>query len=372
MPGISAAMILALASLTALAPDAAFIESQAGGSAAGLGPAARNEAIRDAQTAMVVNRLETLAPMRDFSLFAPILKTPERFVPSYRVVEERTTENATHVEIAGQLLDAQLKQEAAALILASHGEKPRAILIVSERIAPGVPRPLDQKGVAEEAISEKLREAKFDVVDSRQLLAEYSEDALLQYLGGSPNLASQLARAHLADIAILGSAVSFVEGGTEAESSLRQHRAELNLRVIRAADGFVLDEIETEAKLFSADAREGGILSVKDACEKVAFAVINAAALGMLGGAPQNQVFLTIEGLGHGTLLDQILQTIQQVPGVDSVEEMYASDEMVRMAVAYAGPMGPFVDALSGGKYEGCSLHTKSVVNRDMTVRVRQ
>jgi len=369
---IGAMTILALASFTALETDTALLETLAHGSAAGLGPAASSQAIRNAQTAMIIDRIETLAPMRDFSLFAPLLENPERFVPSYRVVEERTTDDATHVEIAGQILDELLKRDIAALVLASHADKPRVIVMVSERIAPGVPRKLHEEGVAEEAICEKLREAKFDVVSSQQLVNARTEDELLEILGGSPNLASQLARTHLADIAIFGSAVAFVEGGKQVEPSLRRHRAELKLRVIRAADGLVLEEIESEAELLSCDAREGGNLSVKDACEKVAPALMNASALGMLGGAPRNQVYLTIEGIGHGAEFDQILQTIKTVPGVDSIEEMYASDEMVRMAVAYSGPMGSLVDALASGKYDGCTLHTKSVVNRDMTVCVRQ
>jgi hypothetical protein len=368
MFAISAITILALASFGSVAGDSILIESHAEGSAPGLGPAARNEAIRNAQAKMVIDRLEALAPVRDFSLFAPLIENPERFLPSYRVVDERTSDDATHVEIAGQLLDVLLKREAAALVLSSYADKPRAILIVSERVAPGVPRLLSEEGVAEGAIKERLCDAKFDVIDSRQLLAEHSEADLLQCLGGSPDLACQLARRHLADIAILGSAVSFIEDGT----TLRRHRAEIELRVIRAADGYLLEDIDSVAELTSADARQGGIVSVNDACEKVAFAIMNAAALGMLGGAPQNQVYLTVEGLGHGVQLDQILQTIKTLPGVDSVEEMYASDEIVRMAVNYAGPMGPFVDALSSRKYDGYSLHTKSVVNRDMTVRVRQ
>jgi hypothetical protein len=371
MSGIGAALTILLASLVPLATDSIPLEVQGEGYAAGLGPAARAEAIRVAQTAIIIQRLETLAPNRDFALFAPMLEQPERFVPSYRVIDEETTDNATHVEIAGQLLDAELKRNAAALILHSRADKPRVILIISERISPGTPRSFQDEGVAESAIAEKLEEAKFEVMDSRQLLSANTEDELRQYLGGSPSLASQLARRELADVAILGSAASFIEAGNSKNAGLRRHRAELDLRVIRAADGYILEEIESAAELISVDSGQGGVLSVKDACEKISDPLINAAALGLLGGAPQNQIYLTIEGLGGGEQLEQILKRIKTVPGVESVDEMYTTDEMARMAIAYSGPMGPFVDALSANRYDGYFLHTESVVNRDMTVSVR-
>lgn len=368
MSGIGAAIAIALISL---APDTALREMRGEGHAAGLGPAARAEAIRNAQTAIVIQRLESLAPTRDFTVFAPVIEGSERFVPNYRVLSEETTDAATHVEIAGQLLDAQLKHDAARLILDSHVDKPRVILLVSERISPGTPRSFHEEGVAEAALAEKLSEAKFDIIDSGDLITVHTEDELQQYVGGSPNLASQLARRELADVAILGSAVSFMEASDSRDAGLHRHRAELDLRVIRAADGVVLEESKAEAELISVDPQQGGELSVRDACDKVVNAVIDAAALGLLGGAPRGQIYLTIEGLTGGTQLDQILERIKGVPGVESVEEMYASAEMARMAIAYSGPMGPFVDALSAHRYDGYTLHTESVVNRDMTVSVR-
>ncbi|MBM3289877.1 MAG: hypothetical protein FJY92_06965, partial [Candidatus Hydrogenedentes bacterium] len=44
------------------------------GAAPGLGPAARSSSIRDAQTAIVIERLEHLAPSRDFTVFAPLVQ----------------------------------------------------------------------------------------------------------------------------------------------------------------------------------------------------------------------------------------------------------------------------------------------------------
>lgn len=372
MSGIGAALVIALVTVTSATSDSAPREMRGEGHAPGLGPAARAEAVRDAQTAIVIQRLETLAPTRDFSVFAPVLEHAEQFVPNYRFLSEDTTETATHVEIAGQLLDAQLKHDAARLILDSYADKPRVILLVSERISPGTPRSLQNEGVAEAALSEKLSEAKFDVIDSQDLIATHTEEELQRYLGGSPNLAGQLARRELADVAILGSAASFMEAGDSRDAELHRHRAELDLRVIRAADGFVLEELKAEAELISVDPQQGGELSVRDACDKVVGAVIDAAALGLLGGAPRNQIYLTIEGLAGGTQLEPIVERIKSVPGVESVEEMYASDEMARMAIAYSGPMGPFVDALSAYRHDGYFLHTESVVNRDMTVVLRQ
>ncbi len=372
MPLIRVIGIVTLASLTAFAADLAPVETQADGTAAGLGPAARGAAIRNAQANIVVNRLEILAPTRDFSLFASIVENPERYVPAYRVIREDTTDNATTVEIAGEVLDAKLRRDAAKRILESHAQKPRVILMVDERIAPDEPRALKDKGVAEDAIAEKLRDAKFDVVDSRELLAKNSEADLRQFLGGSPGLLSELARTHLADIVIVGNASALLEGGADGKSGLHRLHAKVDLRVIRAADAYELDDVKTEAVLFSADVREGGALCVTDACDKAAPALVDAAALGMLGGTPQDKVYLTIEGLEGKAQLDQILATIQAVPGVDSVDQMYTSDVMVRLAVAYSGSMTPFVDALSRGKYDGRYLHIRSVVNRDMTVQIRR
>ena len=55
--------------------------SVSGEGALQLGPAARSSAIEDAQEAIVLDRLEELAPSRDFSIFTPLLRKPRRRFP---------------------------------------------------------------------------------------------------------------------------------------------------------------------------------------------------------------------------------------------------------------------------------------------------
>ncbi|MCC6490586.1 MAG: hypothetical protein IT364_24080, partial [Candidatus Hydrogenedentes bacterium] len=237
-----------------LAAASAPIETRAEGTALGLGPAARSEAIREAQRAMVISRLETLAPTRDFSAFAILIEKPETYVPAYRVLSESKTEDSTHVEIAGDLLDAKLRQDAAACLLNGNGQRPRVALIVTERIEPSPPRPLTEKGVAESAIAEKLRIAQFEVLECEELISEFGEEQIRLCAGGSPEVAAQIARQVLADIAVLGAVTTVAEREEgKTDSDLKRCRAHLRLRVIRASDAYILDELEADAELYSAD-----------------------------------------------------------------------------------------------------------------------
>ncbi len=373
MISLAAALAMVAASFTGMGVEHTTLELQSEGNALGLGPAARSAAVHDAVKAMVIARLEALAPTRDFSAFASIIERADAYVLNCRVIEETTSDDSTHVEIAADLLDARLKADAAALVLSGYGRKPRIVLLVSERIAPGEPRELTEPGVAETAIEEELRRARLEVYVSQDLLGRAGVDELMQCLAGSPELAGQLARSCLADIAILGTATTRAEQGQRPSASgLKRVHATLHLRVIRAADGYILDEVDSEAELLSEDPEEGGILAIKDACEKVTSALSNAAALGILGGTPRDKVFMTVEGLGADALLEQILQTIRTCPGVGEIKEMYASDEMVRLSIAYTGPMGAMVDALAAGRFSDYQLETHTVVDRDMTVRIRK
>ncbi|MCC6699850.1 MAG: hypothetical protein IT365_29780 [Candidatus Hydrogenedentes bacterium] len=347
------------------------IETRGEGTALGLGPAARSEAIREAQRAMVISRLETLAPTRDFSAFATLIEKPETYVPAYRVLSESKTEDSTHVEIAGDLLDAKLRQDAAACLLEGNGQRPRVALIVTERIEPSPPRALAEKGVAESAIAEKLRIAQFEVVESKDLIAEFGEEQIRLCAGGSPDVAAQIARHVLADIAVLGAVTTVAEREEgKTASDLKRCRAHLRLRIIRASDAYVLDELETDAELYSADVREGGATAVEDACEKCVPALTSTAALGMLAGTPDGQVYVTIDGLGNGTQLEAILAALRSCPGMGEIQEMYTSDTMVRVAAAFSGSMRELVDAVASRKYAGVLVKIQSVINRDVTIKV--
>ncbi|MDZ4858837.1 MAG: hypothetical protein SGI88_07615, partial [Candidatus Hydrogenedentes bacterium] len=70
----TASLLSLLATAFAFGAEETPVKVIGEGTALGLGPAARSAAILDAQTTIVLDRLEALALSRDFTVFTPILE----------------------------------------------------------------------------------------------------------------------------------------------------------------------------------------------------------------------------------------------------------------------------------------------------------
>lgn len=338
------------------------------GEAAGLGPAARSAAIADAQTAILLDRLEKIAPSRDFSVFSSVIQAAPSFYQSFKVLSESKSEDSTHVQIEGQLLERKLKQEIAAIALAQNFVTPRIIVIAREAYTPDSVEDPAKPGIIEKKLHEELKRVQFELVPPEALRAKIPVEKWAKCLDADSEYAAMLARDMLADIVVLGSATT-----SEAESksrSMHRMRSEVALRVVRAEDGYVIDIPKAEAVVNCAEPSEGGAQAVDDACGKLVGDVKTAIALGALSGAPNDALLVTIEGVAADTDIQAIGSAIKQCLAIDSIETVFNEAGSLRLKVFYAGEVGNAADCIAMVRLSHGMLRLQTAIGRNLKFRI--
>ena len=300
------------------------------GTAVGLGPAARSKAIADAQAAIVLERIERIAPSRDFSIFTPILRSAPSFFESSKTVKETKTEDSTQVEIEGQLLERKLKEQIADVALGQHFVTPRIVILSSEQLSPDLQPDLSKQGIIEKKLYDDLKRIQFEIVSSDQSRERIPTAKWSECIDGSPELGAILAREIMADIVVLGSGKAVVE---EERRGVNRVRGDVSLCIVRTDDGYVLDTPKAFAIVNSADPVEGAKQAIEDACAKLVGDTKTAVALGALGGTPIDALLVTIDGVSNDTQGESILGALQVCLGVEKPQVIYSGNNRVRARV---------------------------------------
>ncbi|MBX7259085.1 MAG: hypothetical protein K1Y02_22170 [Candidatus Hydrogenedentes bacterium] len=333
------------------------------GAAQGAGPDARDAAILNALTNLVMERLEQLVPSRDFSQFATILENAPAYFESYAVVGETHLNDATQVEIEGRLLEANILADASSQVLRTYADPPRVVLFIVEK---GGKRPPDEAarlGAAERKLGDALRKARFDIVDSDTLREDRSDETLSDLETQAPEEIAAVGRHYSADIIVAGHAAVTSEP-TVPGSNVNKITTDLSLRVIRAIDGAVLAEPATQAIVNGAKISEGANQALQDAADKVFGEVMSASVIGMVSTQAGDAVTLTIDRLGEKERLDSIVALLQKLPGMKSVETAYTSADLAKLKLSYSGRMGTLIDRLSAAKFNGFHVDPHTVMDR--------
>lgn len=341
------------------------------GVAEGLGPAARNAAVLHAQTALVLSRIEALAPGRDYTLFESMLAAAPSYVRSYKLVREEKEEGSTRVQIEAELLEAKLKHDLAEVVLSSKLPPPTVLLLVTETLAPEPRRELSEEGIVESKLRELLRQAHFEVVDPIDVRAKAGLPRLEECVSGDPEAAAQLAREFLADIAVIGESLTTFEKHSP-QGNLLKNTGVVSLKVIRATDAYIIDEPKADASVQSVHPKDGGRLALEDASLEILDDLKAAAAVGAIGVNLDSAILVTLKGATSADLLAEFAAAVKEECGAQSVQPVYSGKESARLRIGFDGPISSFVDAFSDIRVPGYVLRLRSVVARDMTVAVEK
>jgi len=360
-----------VASLIASAAEETPVDLLGEGTALGLGPAARSAAILDAQTAIILDRLDALAPSRDFSVFESILSNAASYFKSHKLIRETKTEDSTHVEIETQLLEQKLKEEIALVVMSQNFIPPRVIILAREMLTPDASSDLTEPGVIESKLHEELKRIQFELVSPATLRAKVAPDALGALLEEDTERAAMLARDMLADIVILGTGTTQIEESANT-ANLKSVRGEVTLRIVRAEDGFLLDTPKAEAVVKSVNPRDAGAQAVEDACVKLLGEVKTALALGALGGAQQSGLLVTVKNLADDAQVKEFSETVKRCLGVDNAEVVYQESGLIRIRFNFDGLVSIFADCVPQFRFSFGTVYLDTAVGRDVTMHVEK
>ena len=370
-PGVAravAGLALAVFVCPCAADEDEYVKVRIEGTAPGAGVGARQAAVAVAERAAVRQLAEAAVGLRRLSLLNPIVDNAPRYIRSTQLIRYDATSDGVEVEVETFVKRKALLREAARLILPHLPRPPTVLVLIAERIGSDAPLRVDEPGVAETAMVKALRAARLTVTGSDVARACYPAPQLLEMVQGGVELAQHLARHCFAEVAVVGVATS-TEGPEPAGGNVFANEASIDVHVLRAADGKLIEALSQEAVVHSVDPLEGGRLAIEDACAKLAADLKLYATLAALGGGDPGGVLLTVETPGGRERFDLLLAALGEASGGGEVEVLFYTDSLARVRVHYEGLMGPFMDQITTRQYAGRALEIQRAVERDVVVR---
>ncbi len=365
--GIPALFCCLSLTVRAAEDETALLPVRAEGYADGIGFAARRNAIQAAARDAVAQFAQSLLSGEDLAALEVLNEATPRYVDHVDVFRQEERGNTTYVEADVYLLERALQRDLAEFMLPRFGAPPRVILVIGEQfVQDDVPAVLEG-GVAETVLIEALAKKGIAAQGVGAVPGHFTHPDLLGAVQGDIETSGLFVRALNADVIVLGTAVARA-AATAAGSNLLRNEAALTLRVFRAFDGKMTETLSARHVVHAADPREGGKQALRDASLKLAPDVGVAAVITVLGARAEEGIRLTIEHPGDRARLEELLRTLQAIPGASQFEELFYSSLLARFAFVYDGPMALLVDQVRGRKFGDAKLTIQSVIGREMHV----
>jgi len=361
--------VLALLAVTVPAwSDEAFLKVRMAGESHGADGAARVAAVRDAESKIVAETLKAILSTDDVGSFANLLAHCEEYIRSTQLIEYKTVDGRTHVEVESLVKRTDLMREAARVLLASRAAPPSVLLLMVER-AGGDPGSVSDKGsTAVDALADILRKAGLAIADTGVVTQCHSKQALADIITGEPDKAHILARQGFADVIVLGEVVCSGDVPSSG-GNVVANKATVTLRLFRGTDGRLTDAFSQEAVVRSVDISEGTRAATEDACAKLARELSTAAVLATAGEKrPQGLVF-TVETPETRARFDEFLERLRSLIGEGNVDELFYTDALARVRAEYDGPLPDLLEGLTDQPYSGTKLDVTRAVGHDVILR---
>lgn len=348
--------------------DEAFLKVRMAGQSSGADGAARVAAVRDAESKIVAEALKAILSTDDVVSFATLLANVEDYIRSTQLIEYKTVDGRTFVEVESLVKRAELMREAARTLLVSRVSPPSVLLLMAESTTTDARVVSDRGSAATGAVADILRKAGLAIADTGIVMQCHSKEDLAGIITGEPDKALILARQGFADVIVLGEVVCSGDippsGG-----NVVANKATVTLRVFRGADGKLMDALSQEAVVRSLDVTEGTRAATEDACAKLARDLPTSAVLATAGVSQPEGLVVTVEAPGTRARFDRLLERLRALVGESSVDELFYTDALARIRATYDGPLPGLLESLTDEPYDGSKLDVTRAVGRDVILR---
>jgi len=366
LPAVIVLLVIAFGGI-AFAEDEPAMVVRAKGRADGVGLAARQQAIADAQHAAVQTVLESWVYFEDLSPFRQLLRHATGYVARYDVLRVDAENALTRVEIDAEIDVGPLRHDVSTIMLPRLPRKPSILLVVGEKIGDDRIVAIPDAGAVESRLTEGLDQLGFEVQGSRALEKVYDHAALVGVVTGDVAEGRKFALENLADVVAIGTGVATPES-TPVPGNVLRNVAELNFKIFRGADGRMTDAVHTRAIVESVDPNVGGELAVRDAAAKALRDISVAAVMAVLEVQAPDRILIIAESPGSEAALEKLAAHCALLPGVIEVRTLLSTPKLGRLHLDCAGTMAPLVDNLDGQAIGQRVLEVRRAVGREIVV----
>lgn len=363
---VTVAVALVAAIAAAAGPEDFLMKINGTGKADGIGLHARQQAIADAQEAALQALAGSILGFDKSDLLGTLVEQSAEFVHSANVVDHKTDQGATRVSVEFLVNIVQIRNAAVRLLLPSMSYKPRVLVLVADILnADDVPA---DATYAETALADACRATGLEIVDTRPIRAAFSSKDLATQLQDENAGRRFLGYDAQVDVAIIGVARA-ERVPSDVPTNLQANKAHLELRVIRADDGRLMDAAAIDAIVHSVDFIEGAAQAIQDACGKLAPQMINAAALAVVGPETTDGYALTVQQAGPHANLETLGNALGQL-GAQDVKEVFYSNDVARLYFYYPGELHELVKPLIEQRYPAFRLEQLQTYGRRSLLRL--
>jgi hypothetical protein len=336
------------AALAALAEET--VQLTGAGDAPGVGAEARRNAIANARDRLLIGHLEFWSDSAELSKLAPILERSPSYFRNLRVVRQTVEGDSTHVEVQADLLVDQLRRDVSTVLLPSLDRKPTVIVIVQDDFGEDGARSMIEEGVAEKALRKVLRDAGFTVVKPEQLRGVLGPEKLIACVGGADTVAAEAARSLFADAAVIGRATVSVADDSRL-TNLFRNRGSVALRIVRAADDAITEELADTGVVESREPALGGSMAVEDACEKIGPRLVSGIVVATLFTPEDDALRLAVKGPSTDQDREDMVAWLENLRGMNAVEVMASDAGLMRLRLDFNGDIAALVEQFDRSGY---------------------
>ena len=353
--------------------DAAAVDEEdlvtvsAEGSAPGAGAEARTSAVDDAQREAVLKVLQEFIPTRDFSLLRQIIDSAPAYVYSFRLEEQRQEDDGTWVSIEADVNEKQLRRDAAEIILQDLHEFPTTLVLTADYLFDDGPYLGEPWNESMRHFREFFKTHEIPEVDWSELEDFHDTGELFAFLQGDAEGMTRLGRTHGAEVVLYGETRQRI--GESVGANVVAVHATVDMRVLRAGGGEIIETIETEALVHGAEPRQAGARALEDACAKATQEALIALVLAAFDTDEDEYVRVTLEDVEHEEELRQVLDALEAASRVEP-EVLYRGTSHARIHLPYGGSMAYLTDSVSGQSYDGFRIRARHIVGRVMALQI--
>ena len=344
-----------------------LITVSAEGSAPGAGAEARTTAVDEAQREAVLQVLQEFIPSRDFSLLRQIIDSAPAYVYSFRLEEQRQEDDGTWVSIEAEVNEQRLRRDAAEIILEDLHEFPTTLVLTADYPFDDGPYLGEPRNESMRHFREFLKTHEIPEVDWSELEDFHDTGELYAFLQGDEEGMTRLGRTHGAEVVLYGETRQRI--GESVGANVVAVHATVDMRVLRAGGGEVVETIETEAIVHGAEPRQAGARALEDACAKATQEALIALVLAAFETDADDYIRVTLEDVEHEEELRQVLEALEAASGLEP-EVLYRGTSHARIHLPYDGSMAHLTDSVSDRSYDGFRIRARHIVDRVMTLQI--
>jgi len=149
----------------------------------------------------------------------------------------------------------------------------------------------------------------------------------------------------------------------QRRTNLFRNRGSVALRIVRAADDAITEELADTGVVESREPALGGSMAVEDACAKIAAKLASGVVMAALFAPEDNAVRLAVKGPSSDQERDDVVAWLAGIRGMAEVEVMNSDAGLIRIRLDYSGGIAALVEQLDRSGY----MRVTRVIDKNIT-----